>query len=262
MLVSFHHWLGMPMASDLLQGLGDDCVQIWLAEVPACPTELATAARMLDDAERLRAERFVPPPARHEFIFGRALLRRLLAACLNTDPPQVAIGYGVHGKPRLMNGSADIDLRFNLAHSESLIAVALTRGREVGIDIEWTLRPLDWTLTAERVFSANELCHLRSLPASQQSLAFLTGWTRKEAFLKATGEGLSDRISSIELAFATPQPNSSAVIHQLRGSNPSSMQPNSPLRFTTSNQRSQSWEIHQIPLPPGFCGALVVEDPA
>jgi len=196
---------------------------------------------LLDGPERLRAERFMFPQARNEFVFGRALLRRLLAACLIIHPSQVAIAYGPHGKPRLMGGSADSDLRFNIAHSESLIAVAITRGREVGIDIESTTRPLDWSLIAERVFSQSELCQLRSLHESEQNLAFLTAWTRKEAFLKATGEGLSDKISTIDIAFPLSHPTA---------------WPPSP------TAGKGKWEIHPIPLPAGFCGALVVEDPA
>jgi len=240
--ITVHKWKDVATPMTLLEVLGNQDVQVWLAEVPGCAAEIAVDVLLLNEPERQRAERFLVTAARNEFVFGRALLRRLLGACLDVDPAGVAIDYGERGKPRLAGGAASIDLHFNLAHSHSLVAIALARGREVGVDIEWMDPALDWSLIAERVFSASELGGMRCLPASLQRLAFFNGWTRKEAYLKATGEGLIDELSGIEVTIAPDEP---ARL----------------LRLAAASMGSRLLEIHEIPVPEGFCGALVVANP-
>lgn len=240
MRITFHEW--KDIASWNLEPVapGNEDVQVWLGAVPGDAAEMSAYARLLDGPERLRAERFMGMEARNEFVFGRALLRLLLGRSLKVDPIEVAIGHGARGKPRLIRGSAEGDIRFNLAHSNSLVAIALAKGREVGIDVEWTGRTVDWPLIAERVFSASELGGLVALPPEQQGLAFFAGWTRKEAYLKATGEGLTDEISDIEFTFAPGKPVEL-------------------LRLPGADVEAVSWEIHEIPVPEGFVGALAVE---
>lgn len=240
MRVTCHEWKDIATRNPNPVAPGDEDVHVWLGTVPVDPAEISAYARLLDGPERLRAERFIGMEARNEFVFGRALLRLLLGRALRVDPTEVAIGYEARGKPRLISGSAEGDIRFNLAHSNSLVVIALAKGREVGVDVEWIGRTVDWPLIAERVFSASELGGVLALPPEQQELAFFAGWTRKEAYLKATGEGLTDEISDIECTFAP--------------GNPAEL-----LRLPGADVEAVSWEIHEIPLPGGFVGALVVE---
>ncbi len=237
MRITFHEWQNIG-ADRKMAGPGENDVEVWLGGVPDGEAELSACLQILNEPERLRVERFQVPKARNEFVFGRAMMRLILGSVLKTDPAEISIDYDKRGKPRLGGGFSENDLSFNLAHSHSLVAMALTRGRAVGIDIEWMQREVDWSLIAGRIFSADELGELRSLPESQQSLAFFMAWTRKEAYLKATGEGLSDEISAIEVT----------------------MNPGSPPGFVRLPKAAKNlWDIHNIPLPPGFAGALVVE---
>jgi 4'-phosphopantetheinyl transferase len=121
-----------------------------------------------------------------------------------------------------------------------MVAIALVRGREVGVDIESLHRLDDWLLMARRIFSPRELGELRSLPEPQQRKAFFNGWTRKEAYLKATGEGLTDALPIIEVTVAP-------------GKEPEL------LGLPTGPEAALQWGIRVIPLPPDFAGAVVFE---
>ena len=141
MTITCHDWDGSAVARRAVLGLGGDEVQVWTATVPADEVTLTTLARLLSPAERERAARFRVSGPRHHFVFGRALMRQLLGACLRVEPAALEFGYQPRGKPFLLAPASHGDLRFNLAHSGNLVAVALTRGREVGVDIEW-MQPL------------------------------------------------------------------------------------------------------------------------
>ena len=236
--ITYHHWKVLDEPGSLTP-IGEE-IQIWIGEVPVQEHPLTPWTSWLDESERLRADRFQVAASRNEFVFGRALLRRVLAACLDIRPAEVAFVYGDHGKPRMARKPGHDDLRFNLAHSHSLVTIALSRGRDVGVDIEWINHSLDWAPLAKRVFSSRELEEIHALPAPQQRLAFFKGWTRKEAFLKATGAGLSDGIQEIEVTMNPDQPAAF-----LPGTNP--------------HWNDTFWKIQDLPLPTGFAGALVFE---
>src|SRR5207247_3517383 len=155
------------------------------AQAPADEARLPALACQVSPDQRARAERFRVSEPRRQFVFGRALLRQLLGACLNVEPVTLAFGYHPRGKPFLVQSALNSDLRFNLSHSGLIVAIALAHGREVGVDLESIHRLDDWSLLAERIFSSRELCELRALPATNQCDAFFTGCTRKEAYLNA-----------------------------------------------------------------------------
>jgi 4'-phosphopantetheinyl transferase len=167
-------------------------------DVPAAERERLWATLAPD--ERARASRFRFPVHRDRFVVARGVLRQILGDVVDADPSRLMFEYGRHGKPSLGGAFAGADLRFNVAHSETLAVYAISHGLEVGVDVEW-LHPLpDAELLAERFFSAREQDALRSLPAAQRLAAFFACWTRKEAFLKATGEGLSRSLDSFDVA--------------------------------------------------------------
>lgn len=159
----------------------------------------------LSPDERARAVRFVFPRHRDRFIAGRAFLRLLLAQYLGTDAGELTFRYGPHGKPALADDRSD--LQFNLAHCGSLAVCALARGcGELGVDVE-RLRPLaDAADVARSSFSPNEVAQLESVEEPARLRAFFNGWTRKEAFLKALGDGLARPLDSFDVTLKPDDP--------------------------------------------------------
>ena len=240
MPVQFREWDNSVLSHRAAASLGRREVQVWSATQPRDETELIELARNLSPDEHGRAERFLADEPRRRFVFGLSVMRQLLGACLNTVPSAVVFGYGPRGKPFLNPPISGGDLRFNLSHSGQLVVIALAHGREIGVDLEQIDRLADWSLLAERIFSSRELCELRALPASKQREAFFNGWTRKEAYLKATREGLTDDLPAIEVTLVPGQ------------------KPRL-LRLPAGPEAARQWAIQDIPLPPDFAGAVAFE---
>jgi len=238
MQISFRDWDDSALAQRAAAGLDCDEIQVWSARVPAAETDLSRFTAALSPDERERASRFIAPEPLCHFVFGRALLRQLLGACLNLDPATLAFGYQPRGKPYLSRPESGGDLCFNLSHSGRMMAIGLTRGREIGVDVESIERLDDWQLPTGRIFSPRDICELKSLPEAQQREAFFNGWTRKEAYLKATGEGLTDALPAIEV---TLTPGKEPELLGLPG----------------GPEAARPWAIRSIPLPPGYVGAVV-----
>ena len=166
-------------------------VHAWVGALDEGPDSTHEAAALLSPDELDRAARFRVERHRGRYIACRAGLRRLVAAYLGQEPAALRFAATPLGKPFLRGQEGGSGLRFSLSHSEGLAVFALTVGREVGIDVE-ARRPVpDADAVARRFFSPLEVSTLQSLPSDQRAEAFLTCWTRKEAFLKAGGRGLS-----------------------------------------------------------------------
>ena len=171
------------------------------------PAEVSAALwQLLSRDERERAEKFRYAEHRQHYIVARASLRRLLAERLCIDPRAVEFVETRYGKPRLapVHGSADVE--FNLSHSGILALYAFTSGRAVGVDVELIREVPDADDLAERFFSPTETASLRALPLDQRSLAFLACWTRKEAFIKALGLGLSCPLDAFDVTIDPDAP--------------------------------------------------------
>ena len=172
-------------------------VHVTWASLDVSPAEIERAARILAPDETERAARFVFPLHRARWIASRALLRRVVAAWTGLGPQEVRFAYGPTGKPML--ASIGNELRFNLSHSGGYAACAVTSGGDVGIDLE-EVRPLaDAEAVAARFFSPLENEDLLDLPAADRLRGFYECWTRKEAFLKATGDGLARPLDSFSV---------------------------------------------------------------
>jgi len=153
--------------------------------------------QILSEDERKRAERFHFDRDRDMFTACRAALRRLLARRTGTAPESLAFDYGDRGKPSL-RGSG---LNFNISHAGTWFACAISDGPAIGIDIEH-IRPLeDMAAMARHFFAPAEVARLESLPEADRTHSFFQCWTRKEAVIKATGEGVSRPLDSFEVAF-------------------------------------------------------------
>jgi 4'-phosphopantetheinyl transferase len=182
-------------------------VDVWIAELSnslwSCPDRRA----ILSDDEKGRAERFRFPRHRKRFEAAHLALRVILSRYLQCDPAMVSFETGRHGKPRI--AGVPTDVFFNLSHSEGTAVVAVSRGADVGVDIECVRhRRPDVAKIAERFFSAAELSILLSAPMAERHGMFLRCWTRKEALLKACGRGLS-----VPLASCNVDPCSDTACH-------------------------------------------------
>ncbi|MGH8771500.1 MAG: 4'-phosphopantetheinyl transferase family protein, partial [Burkholderiales bacterium] len=181
--------------------LAADQVDVWQASLGALPDLKA----VLSPDELQRAARFHFEKDSRNFIAARGWLRTLLARYLDTTPASLSFDYGTRGKPALSGGG---DLRFNLSHSHDLALLAVTKKRELGVDVEFMKESTAGPEIAERFFSAAEVAELRALPGEQQRVAFFAGWTRKEAYIKATGAGLFGALDRFTVSLA---PNDSRV---------------------------------------------------
>jgi 4'-phosphopantetheinyl transferase len=182
----------------------------------------------LSPDERDRADRFHFAIDRARFIAARAALRRILGRYLG-EPRNVRLSYGARGKPFL----ADASIQFNLAHAEDQALIAVSEGRAVGVDME-KIAPLKETGLAAAVFSAHEVEILNALPEPARMGAFYTGWTRKEAYIKARGEGLALPLPSVDLGLGRD-------------------------KITFEDENRGRWTIAPVEVPRGFAGALAVE---
>lgn len=152
------------------------------------PAERVAALRAtLSDDERRRADRFLIPGVGARFTAGRGQLRAVLARYLGARPEELRFAYGPQGKPSL----GGTELRFNLSHSAARGVLAVTRGAELGIDVERVRPEVEYEGLARRFFSPGEAEALRTVAPELRAAAFFAAWTRKEAFIKAKGGGLS-----------------------------------------------------------------------
>jgi 4'-phosphopantetheinyl transferase len=214
-------------------------VHLWHASLAADATEIASYAMLLSPDEAARADRYVFDAHRARFTAGRGILREVLSRYTGTPAETIVFTYGQQGKPELAQ-PGDSPLRFNAAHSEDRLVVAVTCGQMIGVDIE-QVRPMhDLMLMAKRFFSAREVEELRSLPAAKQSQAFFNAWTRKEAILKAYGEGISEVLNTVEVSLLPDEP---AALFSIRG----------------STEEAARWSLRALDAPTGFIAALAVE---
>ncbi len=179
-------------------------VHIWSIPLDQ-PEEISNLASLLSAEETARAARFHFPRDAHHYTVGRATLRRILSHYLGLSPAKVGFAYNQYGKPTLSAAQNSVDLEFNLSHSGGHALCAVTHGHAVGVDLE-VMRNLDYLSLATTVFSAQELAALRSLPPAQHPLAFYNGWTRKEAYIKAHGRGLSMPLADFDVTLAPQEP--------------------------------------------------------
>lgn len=171
-------------------GLGWEDIHIWRADLDLPSASLAPLEASLTADERQRAARYHFPAHRDRWVAARGILRQILAGYLCIDPAWVRFDYGAYGKPAV-RGMGEHGLCFSLTHAEGLALYAVTLRRRVGIDLEVPRQDLDIEGIAARQFSTAEGAALAAQPAGQRVEGFFRCWTRKEAYVKALGLGLS-----------------------------------------------------------------------
>jgi len=200
---------------------------------------IAAARGVLGADEIARADRFVLPDLADTFALARGSLRVLLANRLGVGARDVTFEYGEKGKPALANPRGTT-LRFNVSHSGALLVCALVEGEDVGIDVEQH-RPLrDRDRLAQRFFSAEECADLAAWPEADRTRVFFECWSRKEAFIKAVGGGLSIPLGSFRVSLASS--TTSAL-----------------LACRPEDGPAEAWTIHPFDAAAGYSGALAIK---
>lgn len=211
-------------------------VQVWSIRLDQ-PTEITlTLRQMLNCDERERADRFYFEKDRNRFTVARATLRKLLGKCLEKEPREINFSYEKKGKPFLENNN----LQFNLSHSQDLALCAITYERNLGVDIEYLRLMKDAEQIAERFFSPRESALFCSLPKAEQQMAFFRCWTRKEAYIKATGDGLSYGLDNFDVTFT---PDKEVKL----------------LKVLSDPKEAQRWSLKELVPASDFVGAVMVE---
>jgi 4'-phosphopantetheinyl transferase len=183
-----------------------DEIHVWDAALDREEKVLRRFEATLSLEEKARADRFHFANDRNRFVVARGLLRELLGRYLHKAPDGLEFSYGEHGKPSLAGANVSSGLCFNLSHSAGLAVYAIARERNLGIDVEHAQPDSAGDEIAKRYFSGREVSDLRSLPLEARVEGFFHCWTRKEAYLKATGMGLQIPLDSFSVSLLPEKP--------------------------------------------------------
>lgn len=224
-----------PLSLDSLE------VHIWRAELDLPASSVQTLAQTLAADEWQRASQFRFSRDRSRFIAARAALRGILGRYLKRDPRTLRFSYNEYGKPALIEETEGRPLFFNLAHSHNLAVYAITHRGDIGIDLEHSASDgANYDQIAERFFSPNEVRVLQAIPAESKQEAFLNCWTRKEAYIKARGLGLSLDLQLFDVSLTPGEPAAFLAIRE-------------------EGQESANWSLYDFAPGPGYIAALAVQ---
>jgi len=216
-------------------------VHVWLAALPDFRSRVPEIAASLSSDELQRATRFRFASHRERFQLTRGLLRILLGKYLDRDARELEFTYGPHGKPALQTPGGDPLFHFNASHSGDFAAFAVTRVASVGVDIE-ELRPnTECEQIARKHFIDAELDELLALPPDERVRGFFNCWTRKEAFLKARGDGVFGGLSTFQVSLSARYARLVAV--------------------NGDASQAAQWTMHELPEFSIYVGAVAIRAP-
>lgn len=233
---SFSAWSPPPPGLDLQTGQ----VDIWRIKLNLPDGSLELLESTLSAAEAQRAQRFHFPQDRKRFIAAHGCLRKVLAGYLHCEPGKVSFSKGSHGKPGLATRPSQRRLEFNLSHSADFALIAVTWERRIGVDVEQIRPGLATEDIAWRYFSQLEVTELMALYPEQRETAFFQCWTRKEAYIKAQGSGLSLPLESFDVSLT---PNDPAILRATR----------------PDLQEAACWTLFSLEIDPRYAAAVAVE---
>ena len=219
----------------------NDEIHVWSASLEVPYARLEYFRRILSENEIDRAMRYCFEQDRRRFIIRRGLLRCILSGYLGQSPREISFSYNSYGKPALVSISGKPALYFNVSHSGGLALFAITQSQEVGVDIE-RIRPFeDAEDIVKRFFSSREKAEFSTLPERIKKQAFFTCWTRKEAVIKAMGQGLSYRLDKFSVSMI---PDEEARLVETKG----------------HENKGTIWFLKAIRLSAGYVAAVAVEE--
>lgn len=216
-----------------------DEVHVWRVELARVAPAEQRWEPILSADERTRAARFHFSRDRQQYTATRALLRTILAGYTGSDPKELVFSYSKAGKPALNSGRSR-SVEFNVSHSGELALLAFTRGREVGVDVEQVRENFDHEAIAGRFFSRQEQAQLAALPPAERYKGFFRCWTRKEAYIKAEGTGLSLPLHQFDVSLGA------GAASLLLATRPDSAE-------------AARWMLREVPAAEGYVAALCVQ---
>jgi 4'-phosphopantetheinyl transferase len=226
-------WLNSP--DNLI--LSEDEAHVWRADLALNECFQNSFLKLLSPDEKNRAKKFRFAKDSQNFIVARGILRSLISKYLEINPAEVSFRYSDFGKPSIANNHS---LQFNISHSQNIALFAFTKKFNIGVDVEFVNPDVEVKEIAASFFSKNEIKNLLALPEQQQTLGFFYCWTRKEAFIKAVGEGLSFPLDKFEV----------------------SVEPNKPVKLLATYRQPKDvskWSIYSLSPEANFVGGLVIE---
>lgn len=229
-------WCGTPPSPLILLS---NAVHVWRVDLDQPSSCWRQFEVILSAEERIKADLFRFASLRSRYITCRASLRCILSGYTHQQPEMLTILAGPYGKPFLQQPANDQAVEFNVSHSQQLALIAVTRGRPVGVDVEWIDPQCPIDLLSTHFFSSREVAILQALPPFLRTEAFFTCWTRKEAVLKARGDGLSPPLSACEVTFL---PDNAAL-------------PQLALNSTDA----ACWSLRQLDPAPGYTAAIALQ---
>lgn len=220
--------------------LGADEVHVWKVHLNREVARIPLFQKLLEPEEVDRARRFYFERDRQHWIVAHGLLRILLGRYLQTDPRLLRFDLNAYGKPALAFPAQSPLLQFNLSHSADLALYAFSWQQHIGVDVEYMRTTIDYDGIAQYSFSPTEQAALLSLPPTEKHEAFYRCWTRKEAYIKARGMGLSLPLDLFDVSLLPGEP--AALLHSRE-----------------DPQEAQRWSMRELAPAPDYAGALMVE---
>jgi 4'-phosphopantetheinyl transferase len=218
--------------------LQNDQVHIWRIDINQHLNDIINLLAILDNKEKQQAQRFKFNKDRNCLICSHAILRILLSKYLACVPKSITYEYNQYGKPMLSNNNNK--LHFNLSHSHQKAIIAITKDNPIGIDIEYMQTKQSLAEIAKRFFAAQEYHEYKQLPNKQKIHGFYNAWTRKEAFVKAIGEGITHPLKNFVVNLT---PGTNAKI----------------LSIKNHETAPQDWQLHSFTVAEKYCAALAWE---
>jgi len=231
-MLASENWTANPQTL----ALKSEQIHIWRARIDSAEIDVQRLEGVLAADEKTRANRFVFPRDRSAYVATRGILRQLLGKYAKVAPSDLHFEYHARGKPFLSSHSLGRSVKFNVSHSNGMAVFAFTSNSEVGIDVEMVKYDVECEEIAHRYFSREEIAELNSLSPDLRPLGFFLCWTRKEAYLKAKGEGLGIPLDRFQV----------------------SLTPGTPSRLVSAD--SSLWSLFSFDVESNYAAACVTEN--
>ena len=222
--------------------LSEKEVHVWCASIEASNERRLQFMETFSDDEHKRLQRFHFERHRHQFIIARGTLREIIGQYLEIEPAEANFDYGQNGKPFIISNSELSSIRFNISHSGDVVVYAFVLDTEIGIDIEKVCNIDDCMAIAKSFFSSTEIDDLQKVSRESLLEAFYSCWTRKEAYIKAKGQGLGIPLNQFSV----------------------SVRPDlSPALVSTefAPDEAAQWTLRDLPIIEGYIGAIAIQKP-